>query len=81
MTGERKPTGSPYRDYILSICDGMPADDRQVFEAKLMDAAWPASERGTDTPAKRLAADLGEDFEVRELPDEPGTIEVHRVKA
>lgn len=81
MTGERKTTGQPYRDYILSICDGMPTDDRQVFEAKLMEAAWPASERKADTAAGCLHAELGEGFEVRELPDEPGTIEVHRVKA
>lgn len=80
MTEEPEATNSPYRDYILDICDEMPPDDRQVFEAKLMDAAWPASERGANTPAACLAAELGEDFEVRELPDEPGTIEVHRVK-
>lgn len=86
MTTERETTGQPYRDYILSVCDGMPADDRQVFEAKLMDAAWPASDRKArndkvDTPAGCLRVDLGEGFEVRELPDEPGTIEVHRLKA
>jgi len=81
MTSEREPTGQPYRDYIFSVCDGMPINDRQVFEAKLMEAAWPASDRKADTPAKCLRADLGEDFEVRELPNEPGTIEVHRLKA
>lgn len=81
MTRERATTGQPYRDYILSVCDGMPIDDRQVFEAKLMEAAWPVSDRKGDTPAACLHADLGEDFEVRELPDEPGTIEVHRLKA
>lgn len=80
MTKERATTGQPYRDYILSVCDGMPIDDRQVFEAKLMEAAWPASDREAKTPAEGLRADLGESFEVRELPDEPGTIEVHRAK-
>ena len=34
-----------YRDYILSICREMPIDDHQIFDAKLMDAAWPASDR------------------------------------
>lgn len=86
MTTERETTGQPYRDYILSVCDGMPIDDRQVFEAKLMEAAWPASDRKAlndkaDTPTDCLRADLGEHFEVRELPDEPGTVEVHRLKA
>jgi hypothetical protein len=86
MTKERETTAQPYRDYILSICDGMPVNDRQVFEAKLMEAAWPASERQPQndraaTPADCLRLELGENFEVRELPDEPGTIEVHRLKA
>lgn len=86
MTTERAATGQPYLDYILSICDDMPVSDRQVFEAKLMDAAYPASDRkarndAAATPAHCLGADLGDDFEVRELPDEPGTTEVHRLKA
>ena len=81
MTAERESTGQPYRDYILSVCDGMPINDRQVFEAKLMEAAWPASDRKAGTPGGCLRTELGESFEVRELPDEPGAIEVHRLKA
>ncbi|WP_424630360.1 hypothetical protein [Bradyrhizobium sp. SYSU BS000235] len=86
MTKEREATSQPYRDYILSICDGMPVNDRQVFEAKLMEAAYPSLGRETHndeaaTPSQCLHTDLGANFEVRELPDEPGTTEVHRVKA
>jgi hypothetical protein len=56
----RETTGQPYRDYILSVCDRMPINDRQVFDAKLMDAAWPATDRDTDTAAECLRADLCE---------------------
>ena len=69
-----------YRDHVLSICGEMPIDDHQIFDAKLMDAAWPASHRAANTPADCLRADLGTDFKVSELADEPGAVDVHRLR-
>jgi hypothetical protein len=68
-----------YRGYILGICREMPINDHQVFDAKLMEAAWPASDREANSPADCLRADLGSGFEVRELADEPGAVDVHRL--
>jgi hypothetical protein len=58
----------------------MPLDDHQIFDAKLMDAAWPASGREANTPADCLRADLGSGFKVDELADEPGAVDVHRLR-
>ncbi len=69
-----------YRDYVLSICGEMPIDDHQIFDAKLMDAAWPVSDRAAKTPADCLRADLGTGFKVDELADEPGAVDVHRLR-
>lgn len=77
--GMNKATPS-YRDYILSICGEMPVDDHQIFDAKLMEAAWPAPDRKAKPPADCLRADLGSGFNVRELADEPGAVDVHRLR-
>ena len=48
------------RDFILDICDEMKVGDHQLFDTRMVSAAWPATGEKDNRPTSILGVTVGE---------------------